>query len=998
MENFVNEEFLAACEERGERIRVVGSEPIILSDSDDVVWFVLTGQLDLFHVNIEDGQIVGGRTHTFSLPVGSMVMGLPGSDGPFGLIAVGHPDTEAIQISWSALQELCRNEHFLAVVASFLDGWVEELARAVARKLPPKRSIELFPSLEQRLTPGDFVFGGKQVSWVSLAPKDSSYLGFNFSDSDVDQWVLPLTRHAWARPNVDGTLTAISTQEVLAAKFAGNDLLAHFNTIAQVLLNIKTTSYADDLKSSVERTREADARSLSSTLQALAVLDPSSEKGGVEAFVNDPIIVQACRHILADLEEVFPEVSFTAEELENVDLLPKICTAARIRRRFVILKNDWWNHNHGPLLAYLNVGDTAHPVALLSGDHSGYRCINPANETIQSVDEEMAESIQPKAIQFYRPFPLGSLSPVALLKFASIGNGRDFSAVAFIGAFSGLLGVIVPLATGQVFDRVIPEAAHSMLWQIVAAMLAVAFGQTLFSIAQTIAMVRIEIKMNRSVQSAIWDKLLSLPASFYRDYSSGDLALRAQGIDQMRRLLAGVVMGSVLTGIFSIWYFLLLFYYSIILALWATGLVLVAIVVSAWATYYQTRYQRIIVDYNGKLASMLLQFINGISKLRVSGTEERAFRVWGRLFAKKRRAQMTAGEIENNFAVFHGVFPLVSAVVLFWFVGSGIGAESAMDDPSDPAAMAAAMSSMMFSTQLSVGQFLAFYASFGAFVAAMLSLVHSVLTAVEVVPIWERARPIMEAEPEIIPNGIIPDDLSGNIELNHVCFRYSESAPIVLHDINIEVEPGQFVALVGPSGSGKSSLFRLMVGLEQATAGAVYYDGQPLSQMDLRFVRRQVGVVLQNTQVIRGTLLSNIIGSKKLPIEDAWHAAKMACLDADIKRMPMGMHTIMTQGGSSLSGGQRQRLLIARALVHNPRILFFDEATSALDNKTQAEVSASIEALNTTRIVVAHRLTTIRNADKIVVLKKGRIVEQGKYDELMALNGTFASLAKRQLA
>jgi ATP-binding cassette subfamily C protein len=533
-----------------------------------------------------------------------------------------------------------------------------------------------------------------------------------------------------------------------------------------------------------------------------------------------------------------------------------------------------------------------------------------------------------------------------------------------------------------------------MLWQLAFALLAVAVGQVMFSVAQTLALLRTEFNMNRKVQAAVWDRLLRLPASFYRDYNAGDLALRAQGVDSIRRLLAGVVMSSVLAGIFSFWYFALLFYYSLTLAVVATLLAVVAGAISVWATHYQIRYQRLILEYQGRLASFLLQVFIGINKLKISGTEDRAFREWAKRYSAKRQSELQAGEIKNNFAIFHAAFPTISSIALFWFVGSGqFMAEpgSAMGNPANAAA------SMLF-PKLSVGTFLAFYAAYGAFIGSILGLVNAGLSALSVVPLWERAKPILSAECEVLSDGQMPDELTGQIEVSSLSFRYSEVLPYVLHDINLRIDSGDFVALVGASGSGKSTLFRLLVGLETPSSGGVYYDGMSLTHLDLREVRRQIGVVLQNTKIVGGTILTNIIGSKKLGAGDAWRAAKMAAIAKEIKRMPMGIHTIMMQDGASLSGGQRQRLLIARALVHNPRILFFDEATSALDNRTQALVSTSIERLHVTRIVVAHRLSTIRHADKIVVLDKGRIIEVGNFEELMSLNGIFASLAKRQLA
>ena len=234
--------------------------------------------------------------------------------------------------------------------------------------------------------------------------------------------------------------------------------------------------------------------------------------------------------------------------------------------------------------------------------------------------------------------------------------------------------------------------------------------------------------------------------------------------------------------------------------------------------------------------------------------------------------------------------------------------------------------------------------------------------------------------------------------MNHASFRYSSDSPLVLRDVSFTIRPGEFVAFTGTSGSGKSTLIRLLLGFEQPLSGAIYYDGQDFAGLDLQEVRKQMGVVLQSGKLLAGDLLTNIVGNSPLTVEDAWDAARVSGMEEDIKALPMGMYTMVAEGGKTLSGGQRQRLMIARAVVNRPRILLLDEATSALDNRTQDIVSQALEGMRATRIVVAHRLSTIINADRIFVLDQGVIAESGTYNELLQKNGIFAELAKRQIA
>jgi ABC-type bacteriocin/lantibiotic exporter with double-glycine peptidase domain len=366
--------------------------------------------------------------------------------------------------------------------------------------------------------------------------------------------------------------------------------------------------------------------------------------------------------------------------------------------------------------------------------------------------------------------------------------------------------------------------------------------------------------------------------------------------------------------------------------------------------------------------------------LRVAGAEARAFSVWAKDFAEQRRLAFKARSVENSLAVFNSAFPVVTSIFIF-------GVVTAMLSTSAQAGEAS----------LSTGSFLAFNAAFGQFLSAALQMSSVVVSLILIIPIYERAKPILEGEPEVDVARSDPGDLSGEIELSRVSFRYHDDGALVLDDVSLQARPGEFIAIVGPSGAGKSTVLRLLLGFEIAENGSVYYDHQDLAALDVQSVRRQIGVVLQNAQVLPGSIFENIVGTAPLGTEDAMEAAKMAGLDQDIEQMPMGLHTFIMEGGGTLSGGQRQRLLIARAVVGRPRILMFDEATSALDNRTQAHVSDSLGRLQTTRVVIAHRLSTIINADRIYVMDRGKVVEEGTYEELLEQGGLFTQLAQRQM-
>jgi ATP-binding cassette subfamily C protein len=581
---------------------------------------------------------------------------------------------------------------------------------------------------------------------------------------------------------------------------------------------------------------------------------------------------------------------------------------------------------------------------------------------------------------FYRPLPEQALTGLDLLKFGARGLKKDLAMIGLMGLAIGLLSLAVPESIRILVDEIIPLADRSQLLSLTLGLLAVAIGGGLFQLAQGFALLRVETKADSAIQAAIWDRLLRLPVAFFRRFSAGDLADRANGVSLIRQILTGVTLTTLLAGLFSLLNFFLLFWYSWQLAVVAVGLTVLAVAALSLTSVFQLSYRRRMVERQGKISGLLLQILTAISKFRVTGTESRAFTVWAREFFRQQELTYRAERVENYLTTFNVSYPLATTMVVFTMLVyfNGRSGDS--------------------SASLSLGTFLAFSAAFGQFLNAGLNLTATALQISTVVPIYERIKPILQTKPEVDEAKSDPAELSGEIEMSHVSFRYAPDMPLVLDDISFQIKPREFVAFVGPSGAGKSTLIRLLLGFETAESGSIYYDGQDLNMLNIQGVRRQIGTVLQNGELIAGDIFTNIIGSSLLAVKEAWEAAHQAGLAEDIKQMPLGMHTIIGEGGGAFSGGQRQRLLIARSLINRPRIILFDEATSSLDNRTQAIVSQSLERLQATRLVGAHRLSTIINADRIFVLQAGKIVQQGTYQELMEQPVPFAELAVRHLA
>ncbi len=661
------------------------------------------------------------------------------------------------------------------------------------------------------------------------------------------------------------------------------------------------------------------------------------------------------------------------------DGLEAIARASRIRTRRVILSGKWWNSDCGALLAYTKEGDR--PVALLPINSNKYEVFSPHDRQRIPVDINIAQQISPVAYMLYRPFPERALKTLDIVKFALRGRERDIAVVLILGVVASLSGMLTPLATGILIDKAIPDANRNLILQIAIGLLAIIFGSTIFDWINNIAAARIETFAGIQTQAAVWDRLLKLRVSFFRKYSTGDLQSRVSAIQQIQQTLSTNVLITMFSSFFSLLNLGFLFVYNAQLAIVAIVVAIVSISVTIFSAQFSRKTMLPLQEMQGDIFGLTVQLISGVSKLHVAAAEERAYAYWSNRFSQILKLQLSTQTVENTATLFNTVLPTLSSMAIYT-LAVGMLAQSQISGGE----------------RLSTGAFLTFNTAFGTFISGTTGLSNVLISMQTVGVLWERAQPILTELPEVDLDKTDPGRLQGGVRLDRVSFRYREDGPLTLDKVSIEAKPGEFIAFVGPSGSGKSTTLRLLLGFEQPEDGTIYYDGQDLSGLDISAVRRQLGVVLQNGRINSASIFENISSGALVTMDEAWEAARMAGFDKDIEQMPMGMHTVISEGGTNLSGGQRQRLLIARSLVLKPRILIFDEATSALDNRTQAIVSESLEQLKVTRIVIAHRLSTIRNADRIYVIAAGQVMQVGSYDELMAQPGMFADLMARQVA
>ena len=662
---------------------------------------------------------------------------------------------------------------------------------------------------------------------------------------------------------------------------------------------------------------------------------------------------------------------------QDGESLEALAQAWHLRRRRVLLTGSWWQHDSGPLLAYTR---TEHqPVALLPLSPGRYALFDPVRRTHTPVHARLAATLAPEAYAFYRLFPSRALRGLDLLRFGLRGCSKELRLALLMGLATTLLGMLTPQATAVLIGHAIPDTDRGLVLQLGIGLGAAACGQALFQLAQGWALMRQRFASAAAVQAAMWDRVLKLRPSFFRQYTTGDLQARVTTISTMQQQLSGSALRTLFASGMALLHLLLMLSYSIPLTLVAGAAVLVAGLATLWTGLHTVRQVRPLQHLMGELAGTVVQLVHGVAKLRVAGAEERAFASWGKTYCQQQTLRLRLQRLEDRMTVINAVWPTLASLGLFWYAMLTIPHTETAD-----------------SRGLTAGAFLAFHAAFGICMAGATSLSNTMVDLLEVATLWERARPILAAMPEVAATQAPPGRLRGALALDRVTFRYQEHGPVVLDDVSLQAAPGEFIALVGPSGSGKSTIVRLLLGFDTPETGAVYYDNQALSRLDVAAVRRQIGTVLQQGQLMAGTILEHIAGGGLLPLEEAWEAARAAGLAEDITAMPMGMHTLVSEGGGNLSGGQRQRLLIARALARHPALVLFDEATSALDNRTQAIVTASLARLRVTRVVIAHRLSTIRHADRIYVLEHGRVIQQGRFAELTRQDGLFARLMAHQ--
>ncbi|MDJ0347303.1 NHLP bacteriocin export ABC transporter permease/ATPase subunit [Streptomyces sp. H10-C2] len=939
----------------GEPVDCAGGRSLPL-EGPHVLWLVVDGAMDLFAAE------AGGQGHWHflgRLATGTLLLGP--ADGPLHTL-VGRPLRGCV-LRRIQLRELFRPEYGDQWSYTSPGRGLSPLEDAFARGIGRGLSVLFEAPVHGRpgQEPGEPVPGHQAVAGVGRTPADQA------SADDNILWM----------PVAPGS---VEYGAAFARESAG-DLLVD-DALWQLMVNQQTRllfaldRWIEELERAHEdrtaaRIKAGEAVRAAADQALVASVGTSGRAAAGLPEGTDDATLAACRRVAEAAGITISAPAEGSAANDRTTPVERIALSSRFRTREVKLNGRWWRENTGPLVGHRVT--TGAPVALL-WRRGRYEAVEPITGKRSEIGRTNADRFEPRAVMFYRPLPEQPMSAWRLLRFSLRGTRMDLRNLVLGGLIAVALGAMVPIATGQVLGVYVPDAENSLIVQTSLAIVATTIVSAVFMLLENISILRMEGRVEATLQPAIWDRLLRLPTKFFAQRSTGELASAAMGISAIRRVLSGVSSVVVQAGTVGTVNLVLLLWYSLPLTLMAVAMLIVIGTVFLSLGLWQLRWQRQLIVLSNKLNNQAFQTLRGLPKLRVAAAGSFAYASWAREFARSRELQQRVGRIKNLITVLNAVYlPFCTLIMFMLLAGPARGT-------------------------LSASSFLTFNTAVTMMLTSVTQLTGALISAASALPLFEQIKPVLDEVPEVSGGSTAPGTLTGAIEARNLSFRYAEDSPLVLDNVSFQVLPGEFVAIVGASGCGKSTLLRLLIGFDRPASGSVLYDGQDLAALDQAAVRRQCGVVLQNSQPFTGSILDCICGAEMFSLEEAWEAAGMAGLAEDIKDMPMGMHTVLSDGGGTVSGGQRQRLMIAQALIRRPRVLFFDEATSALDNETQRVVIESTRALRSTRIVIAHRLSTVMDADRVIVMSDGRVLQQGPPAELLAdMDGPFRELVHRQI-
>ena len=713
----------------------------------------------------------------------------------------------------------------------------------------------------------------------------------------------------------------------------------------------------------IEKRKKLDEKKFEDSFSSLAGIKQGDQAGLSEQELAEK---EAIRCILSYFHHQMVEIPSSID-----DFFDKITYAMRpfeISCRASTLDSSMLEEGSSPLLVFLKGKKI--PLVLLPRRDHGYTYFNFKTGKKGKVDETMLSKLEHDCYRFDQKLPSEKVSVREYMKYIQKSiHAFDIVLLILFSAIVAGAGLLLPYLTKVLTGQVVQSRDINQFVAISVYVISAATGLLLLKSTQAFLNSRISIKLEKSIREKTMMRLLSLPTSFFKQYNTGELAARFNSVPTLAGQIVNGVFVTLISAVMSIAYLFQLGFFVPSLVLPVILILLISNSFTVFTAFLQRKHTKKVLELSSKDAGITYEMINGIQKIRLSGSEKRVFAKWASAYSKSAKTRYRPPFLLRVSPAISLSITLLGNVLLY-----AIAAKEGVE----------------------VADYMAFVSAFGTLSAAFASLGQMSGVIATIQPLFEMARPILTAKEEESEGKISLASIQGNIKMEKVSFSYQEGTPI-LTDLDLDIKEGEYVAIVGKTGCGKSTFVRLLLGFEKPTSGKISYDGVDMEQLDLTSLRRNIGTVMQNGSLFHADILSNIIiSAPSLGEEEAWEAAKVADIASDIEKMPMKMKTVISEGQGGISGGQKQRIMIARAIVHKPKILIFDEATSALDNKTQKSISESIDKLNCTRIVIAHRLSTIKNADRILMLEGGKIAESGDYETLISHHGAFAELVERQ--
>ena len=962
----------------GTSVPCAGNLPVKLDDPDSV-WFIDRGAVNLFLVEFKGGTEQAAPQHLLRREAGWLLPGVApderdkDADTTLSLIAKGSPGTLLKRVPASLLSQVHPAE-----LAEQADTWLTAITDTLSRfaSYLPRPTALAEPGLTQTLSPGTLSVR-RGVVWVSEPPHGAS-LFMNIVDlaeragtGDPHEALIPLTRTSWLTLFDEATLSGKSS-ETLAQQGVLLPALASFHAVALALERLnRQLAMVDD--ANLERARMTSRRTAEKAARQrlFNIYDLPIDR---DAGVEDTSLADALQ-IIGRHEGIDFKIPVRAGPSDSPIGLVDVLDVSGVRARRVRFKGEanWWRGDSTALLVFR--AEDGQPVALLPGTFGRYRVVDPVSKRSVRMTADRAGALGDEAWMFYRPLPPENVKPADLLRLALHGSVPDLARLVIAGLPAGMIKLLPALALGFVATHIMAGGSAGALYVVAVGLAGFGLLGALLHLLQSTAMMRLEGRSASRLEAAVWDRLMRLPPSILHRHPAGDLAMSGMTFQNLRDGLQGVVADSLLSVVFLLPVFGVIFFYDTTLGIIALVFSLASLLVTVVLGLRQISPYGRMIRAARRVAGRLFQIVGGIAKLRVENAEGSAFAIWARDYREQKRAEIELSALEGHARAFGAALPfLAGGVLLFATVGVGERA-------------------------VPVGDFLVVYVVFIAFQSAVARLGESFGTVAAMLPAFDQMRPLLAAVPETEVGGEPVEYLGGDVLFDRISFRYDPDGPLVLDDVTIRARPGEFVAIAGESGAGKSTLFRLALGIDRPSAGAVYYDGRDLRHLNLKQVRRKIGAVPQSVGLHPLDLWDNMVGHHdRVATEEVWRAARIAEVEDEIRAMPMGMMTMVGTSGAVLSGGESQRVTIARSVIGNPRLMLFDEATNWLDNESQAKVMRNLTALTSTRVVIAHRLSTLEQADRIYVLQAGRVVQSGSFSELMEVEGVFRELVRRQIA